>query len=111
MILAITLIKLKSPLNYFTLASHYLKIMKQAKSNACLSIKSTGFWTTFYTMTLWESTEVMKTFARSGSHLEAMKSSSKLAEEIRTLTLDSSTMMKWKEAKEKLRSSGKIIKY
>ncbi len=111
MILTITLIELRSPWKYFTLASNYLKIMKQAKNASCISLKSTGFWTTFYTMTLWESPEAMKNFARSGPHLEAMKISAAIAKEIRTLSIGSNSLLSWKEAKEKLQSSGKILKF
>ena len=101
----------KSPLKYFALAGYYVKIMKQAKDSSCLSVKSTGFWTTYYTMTLWESPKAMKDFARSGTHLEAMKKSSTLAKEVWTLTIETSSVLSWKEAKEKLKISGKILKY
>lgn len=111
MILTITLIELRSPLLFFKLSAYHIKITKQAKNASCISIKSTGFWTSFYTMTLWESTEAMKNFARSGLHLEAMKLSSTIAREVRTLSIESNSLLSWNEAKEKLRSSGKILKY
>ena len=111
MIVTITLIELKSPLKYLALVSHYLKIMQQAKNASCVSLKSTGFWTTFYTMTLWESLEDMKIFARKGAHLDAMKVSGKIAKEIRTLTMESPILLSWKEAKQKVKSEGKIMQY
>jgi hypothetical protein len=85
--------------------------MKQANNASCVSLKSTGFWTTFYTMTLWKSMEDMKNFARTGAHLDAMKVSGKIAKEIRTLTIERSTLLSWKEAKQKVKSEGKMMQY
>ena len=111
MIVTITLIELKSPLKYPALVFHYLKIIKQARNASCVSLKSTGFWTTFYTMTIWKSLEDMKNFARKGAHLDAMKMSGKIAKEIRILNIEGSTLLSWKEAKQKVRSGGKIVQY
>ena len=85
--------------------------MQQARNSSCVSLKSTGLWTTFYTMTLWESVEDMKSFARKDAHLEAMKISRKIAKEIRTLTIERSTLLSWEEAKQKIKSDGRIIQY
>jgi hypothetical protein len=111
MITVITLIELKSPFKYFQLVVHYLKIMKQAKASNCLQLKSTGLWTTYYTLTQWKTVEEMKSFARSGNHLMAMKQSASIAKEIRTLTFESIKTMRWKEVKIKVKEEGKLVIY
>jgi len=85
--------------------------MKQAKQASCLALKSTGLWTTFYTMTMWDSMQQMKKFAQSGSHLAAVKISSRLASEIKILTLEQTVLLTWKEAKEKVNKQGKVLLY
>lgn len=59
--------------------------------------------------TLYNDTE-LKAFARSGVHIEAMKTSSHIAKEIRTITIDADSLPNWKEAK-KILEGGKAIKY
>ena len=61
-------------------------------------------------MTLWETEHDLKEFARSGSHLEAMKNSRQIAKEIRTLTIDAEVLPNWKEAK-KMLEGGKVITF
>lgn len=95
----ITSLELKSPWQFFALSSNALKILKQLKSTNHLDFKKRGFWTTHYTMTLWESAEDLRRFATSGAHLEAMKKSNKIAREIRTITIDADKLPSWKEAK------------
>ncbi len=111
MIAVITLIELKSPLKFFPLSASALKIIKQIKSTSCKAYKSTGLWTTHYTLSLWESREDMQAFARSGAHLEAMKQSAKIAKEIKTLAIEVSALPNWEEAKERLSNEGKCLKY
>lgn len=106
----ITLIELKSPFKFFALSFSAMGIMKQLKTSNHLDFKNTGFWTKYYTMTLWKTEEDMKAFALSGAHLEAMKSSKKIAKEIRTITIDADKLPDWKTAKQML-TKGKVIKY
>lgn len=106
----ITSIELKGPLKFFVLSMQALKIMKQLKASKYKDYKNRGFWTKHYTMTLWEQEQDIQDFARSGAHLEAMKLSSQIAKEIRTITVDAVVLPKWKEAY-KLLEQGKIIKY
>lgn len=106
----ITSIKLKGPFKFFALSFRALKIVKQLKTTNCENFKKTGFWTTHYTMTLWKDEIHLKEFAKSGAHLEAMKNSKLIAEEIRTITIDGDTLPSWREAKNLLKK-GKVINY
>ena len=106
----ITSIELKGPMKFFLLSAQALKITQQLKASTYKAFKKQGFWTTHYTMTLWDSEEDLRAFAMSGSHLEAMKIAAKMANEIRTITIDAEKFPSWKEAKELL-INGKSFKY
>ncbi|MCG8576894.1 MAG: DUF3291 domain-containing protein [Flavobacteriales bacterium] len=106
----ITSIALKGPLKFFALSSQALKIIRQLKTTNCKDFKKRGFWTKHYTMTLWSDENELREFAKSGAHLEAMKSSSQIAKEIRTITIETDSLPNWKEAK-KLLESGKVINF
>ena len=106
----VTSIELKGPLKFFALSSQALKIIRQLKTTNCKKFKKKGFWTTHYTMTLWSNEEELKAFAKSGAHLEAMKSSAQIASEIRTITIDAESLPNWKEAR-KLLETAKVIKF
>lgn len=111
MFITITFIELKSPLKFFALSYNAMKIMRQLKKTSCRSYKAQGFWTKHYTMTLWDSMEALKSFAKSGAHLEAMKKSAIISKEIRTLTVESSALPEWKGAKAMLFKDGKVLKF
>jgi len=106
----ITSIELKGPLKFFALSAKALQIIRQLKTTNCKDFKKRGIWTTHYTMTLWNSEDELKEFARSGAHLEAMKASKVIAKEIRTVTIETDTLPEWAEAKELLKK-GTVIKY
>lgn len=106
----ITSIELKGPFKFFALSAKALKIIKQLKTTNCKRFKKRGFWTKHYTMTLWNDESELKEFAKSGAHLEAMKTSKEIANEIRTITIDAEKFPSWNEAK-KLLENAKIIKY
>lgn len=97
--ITITSIALKNPFKFFILSRKALGIVLQLKNTDCVKMKKTGFWTTHYTMTLWNNETDMKAFARSGAHLEAMKMSGQIAKEIKSLTIDATTFPDWKTAK------------
>ncbi len=97
--ITITSIELKNPLKYFLLSQKALGIVLQLKNTNCVKMKKQGFWTTHYTMTLWNNEAEMKAFASSDAHLEAMKMSGKIAKEIKSLTIDADTFPDWKTAK------------
>ena len=106
----ITSIELKGPLKFFALSSKALRIMKQLKATNCKEFKKKGIWTKHYTMTLWNNETELKEFSKSGAHLEAMKVSSQIAKEIKTITVDTTALPNWEEAI-KLLESGKVSKY
>lgn len=106
----ITSIELKSPLKFFALSIYALNIVKQLQTSNYKGFKKKGFWTKHYTMTLWNNEEEMKSFARSDTHLKAMKESSKIAKEIRSITIDSAIFPTWKEAKTLL-LKGKVYRF
>jgi hypothetical protein len=110
MIVTITSIELRSPLKFFALSWHALKIIKQLKGTDYISYKGTGIWTSHYTMTSWPGVESMKEFALSGAHREAMKKTAELAKEVRILTLEMPELPVWKTAKEMLKRDGKLLK-
>lgn len=87
-----------------------MSIITQLKATNYKDFKKKGFWTTHYTMTLWNNETELKAFAKSGAHLEAMKASSKIAKEIRTVTVDGEALPGWKEA-ETLLKNGNVYKY
>jgi len=74
-------------------------------------MKATGFGTRHFTLSAWESEESLALFARRGAHLVAVKKSAALAAEVATLTYQTDALPRWKEAKQRLRECGKILKY
>jgi len=111
MYVTVTKIELRSPWKFFPLSLNALKIIFQLrKDKACIKYKTKGFWTTHYTMSLWKSEEDLKTFARSGAHLYAMKQSSRIAKKIITLSFPGTELPGWSEAREKI-EQGKILNF
>lgn len=106
----ITSIELKGPFKFFALSLKGLKIMNQLKSTRCKEFKKTGIWTKHYTMTLWNTEDELKEFARGGAHLEAMKHGGQIAKEIRSITIDADRLPSWTEAR-KLLKNAKVVKY
>jgi len=100
----ITQINLKSPFHFFRLSLYALNIVRQLQKSKYVEFKKTGIWTTHYTMTLWNSEQDMKEFARSGAHLESMKVSKKIASKIKAVTIDAESLPDWKTAKQLLKS-------
>ena len=106
----ITYIQLKSPLKVFHFTRLVAKIITQLKNSPYQGFASRGFWTKYYTITLWKNENDMKTFATSGAHLEAMKNSKAIAKEIRTITFDTEEFPSWKTAR-KILIDAKQIRY
>jgi len=111
MMVTITSIKLKSPWKFFALSYNALKIIRQLEGTNYLQKKTRGIWTMHYTITSWKSEQELKAFARSGAHLQAMKLSADIADEIRTLTYETDTFPAWKEAKKFLAERGKALHF
>jgi hypothetical protein len=111
MTITITSIRLRSVWYFFKLSLHGLKITLQLrKTPGFIKIKNTGFGYLHYTITAWESKEVMQRAMREGAHGEAMKKSAALASEIGSYTYESDVFPTWKVAKEMIQK-GKLIKY
>ncbi|HAA15047.1 MAG TPA: DUF3291 domain-containing protein [Cytophagales bacterium] len=107
----LTLLHLRKPWHFFALSYQALHIIQQLKGTPVKETKTQGLGSKHYTMSLWEQEEDMKTFARSGAHLEAMKGARKIAKEIRVLTLDQDTLPDWYTAKKLLMEKGKVYTY
>lgn len=111
MLITITSIRLRSVWNFFKLSWHGLKITLQLKKTpGFIRLKNTGFGYMHYTITAWESKELMQQAMRTGAHQEAMKESAALATEIATYTYESDEFPSWKVATEKIKQ-GRVIKY
>ena len=111
MMVTITSIKLKSPWKFFALSYNALKIIRQLENTNYLQKKARGIWTLHYTITSWKSEQDLKAFAKSGAHLEAMKVSADIADEIRTHTYEAESFPSWKEAKALLSQYGKVLRF
>lgn len=109
--LTITSLTLKGPFQFFSFAGYAMKTIQQMRGAGVVEFRKTGFGLTHYTMSLWNTEEDLRTFARTGAHGEAMRNSKKLAKEIRTLTIDADTMPDWKTAKSLLREKGKVLDF
>lgn len=108
---SITSIELRSPFKFFPLSLFALHILKQLENTECKEFKKRGIWTLHYTMTLWETEEQMRTFVKSGAHLDAMKKGASISKEIRSYTYDADQLPNWKEAKLLLKEKGKAFHY
>lgn len=110
MTITITSIRLRSVWYFFKLSWHGLKISLQVrKAPGFIQLKNTGFGYLHYTITAWESKELMQQGMRGGAHEAAMKKSAALASEIVTYTYESEAFPSWKVAKGMI-EKGKVIK-
>ena len=107
MIITITSIRLKSLWHFFKLSLLGLRIVKQTKTEkGFVRMKNTGFGYMHYTLSVWESEEDVKRFARTGAHARAMQQSKNIATEIRTYTYSSNQLPSWKQVKQLLKEKG-----
>ena len=112
MIVTLTSLRLRSLWGFFRLSWNGLKISLQArKSPGFVAMKNTGSGYLHYTMSLWENEKDAKAFAHSGAHLQALKSGSTLASEIRILTYASDSLPSWREAKNMIAEKGRAFRY
>ena len=112
MIVSITSIRLRSLWKFFSLSWHGLQISRQTRNQkGFLKLRNTGFGYMHYTLTLWETPEDLKAFARSGAHLESMKKSAELATEIRIWSYPAEKLPSWAEARKILHENGKVFRY
>lgn len=112
MLITVTYIRLRNPGLFFRLSMFGYQVMKQAQSTpGFIKMKNTGFWNIHYTLSAWENHETMQQFARSGAHLNAMKSSKSLAKTLSTYTYESETFPDWATAKKLIHANGKVLKF
>ncbi|OQW48887.1 MAG: hypothetical protein A4S09_13035 [Proteobacteria bacterium SG_bin7] len=103
MVVTITSLKLRHLWGYFPLTYLALWVTLQVyKQKGFIKFKNTGFGYDHYTLTAWESEADMKSFSRTGAHVDAMKHAKKLAQEVRILTYKSNALPSWKEVKKLL---------
>jgi len=106
----ITSLKLKDPFRFLKIAGINMKVTKQLKSSeGFVQYKSTGMFTSVYTMSLWRTEKDLKNFAQSGAHRDAIKRYREVAHEVRTLTLAADKLPDWPMAKDMLKRNGKVI--
>ncbi|WP_197284252.1 hypothetical protein [Bacillus sp. JCM 19041] len=103
MVIVVTRLHLKGirALPLFTL--HTLKSiwqLKKIKGVRFSSYRKEGLLT-FWTMTGWENIDAMKQFRNHGAHLEAMKVSRKLADELQYIRLETNDRPSWQECKQR----------
>lgn len=112
MIIVVTSLRLRKLWHYFKMTYLAMHIMRQLKAQkGFVSMRNTGFGYMHYTLSVWESEEEMKRFARSGAHQEAMKRSRTISTEIGTYSYQSDQAPDWKEAKRLLFENGKFISF
>jgi len=112
MFVTITSLQLRSRFGFFALSLHGLKISLQAKKQkGFIAMKNTGKGYLHFTLSGWQNEVAIREFARSGAHLEAMKTSKRLAREIRVYTFETETLPDWKTAQGLLLEHGKILTY
>jgi len=109
-IISITSIKLKGPFAFFPFSWRAFRVVQALQRTSCKEFRKHGIWTTHYTMTLWASEQDMNDFVRSKAHLEAMKASSRFAEEIWLHTYEGTTLPAWPEAI-RLLKQGRLLTY
>lgn len=91
----------------------FLKLSKQIEKEALaadgiIKVKLMGGnLSSFYVLTVWEDTESMMKFSRSGKHHEAIKKSKDLAKEIRLYHYESYEIPSEKEVKATLENNPK----
>ena len=112
MVVTVTSIRLRRLWDFFRLTYLASKIVKQTRTQkGFVRMRNTGFGYLHYTLSVWESEEDVKDFARSGAHLEAMKASRSLSHEIRTYTFQTDRAPSWKEAKKLLLQNGRALSF
>jgi hypothetical protein len=110
--ITITSIRLKSWWHFFELARLSIAIQEQLKKqNGFISMKRSGFGYIHYTLSVWQSEEALKLFAKEGSHRVAMSRTAAVATETLTHTYQSDNIPNWKEARRLLGLHGKLLSF
>lgn len=100
MYVSITHIELTSPAKFFQLAASVRKMVRMAeKHHACLEVKTHGFWTHHYTLSLWESKDEMDTFFSKNDLGSAFKSRHHWVRQVRNYAYQDDVLPTLVEAK------------
>jgi hypothetical protein len=111
MTIVITSIRLKSFFHFFQFSILTVRSIQQLKrDHPRVVFHSSGFPITFYTLSVWDDATEIKSYIKSGHHLNAMKASGKVANRIQTYSYECEYIPTWKEAKEKLKA-GRILTF
>jgi heme-degrading monooxygenase HmoA len=104
MFISVTRLHLKGKRKLPSFFLHTLKSTLQLKKASGLhsSSFSKEGWTTFWTLTVWENKDMMRNYRNAGHHLEAMKVSRKLADELEYIHWESENIPAWDDCKRKL---------
>lgn len=109
MILSITSLKVKRFYQLFKIWPYsFQNVLQLQRNSKCVAFKTIGFTNPSYTMTLWENEKDLKDYVTSGAHLSAMQEAVKWAEEIKSVRVESNSLITWKEAKKIIASQGKL---
>ncbi len=109
MIASITELRLKNFFSFILFIKHAVRSKVQAdtaESVVSVEVKSSGLLIQ-RTLTVWESEEALKKYVRSGSHLEAMKAFSKIANKSYTAKFEVTSKPTWEEAIKYLKTHGR----
>lgn len=104
MVIVVTRLHLKGIASLPSFTIHTLKSIwqiKKTKSVRFSSYRKEGLLT-FWTMTGWENLNAMKQFRNHDAHLEAMKVSRSLADELQYIRLETDERLSWQECKQLL---------
>ena len=112
MTITLTSIRLRKRYYFFKLSWYGFKISMQAKkTEGFIKMDNTGTGYLHYTRSAWLNETSMKTFARTGAHLHAMKQSAELADELCTYSYEADALPDWPAVKILLAEKGKCLKF
>jgi hypothetical protein len=86
---------------FFLYTMKSIRQVKKANGLMHSSVNNEG-WSTFWTLTVWENKECMKAYRDNGNHLQAMRISRKIAQELEKINWESDRIPRWSECKERL---------
>ncbi|WP_409292510.1 DUF3291 domain-containing protein [Peribacillus sp. SCS-37] len=104
MFVSVTRLRLKGKRKLPLFFWHTLKSKSQVKKSEGLlysSLNNEG-WDTYWTLTIWENKNTMKEYRNKGSHINAMKVSRKIADELEFINWEAGDNPTWDECKERL---------
>ncbi|MCB0375992.1 MAG: DUF3291 domain-containing protein [Sinomicrobium sp.] len=104
MIIVATELHIRDFWKFFPFIKHASRSMRQAKRSPGIiytSATNRG-WRVGFTLTAWQTKEAMIQFRNSGAHKAAIKQTSRLSHQYKTLVWEADAVPDWEEAKKKL---------